>query len=136
MESSDIKIIVIGFVVVVVLFLFMFLTPIYVMPDFSSERHFRWNPPVRKVPNVYSKLTPAEIESFNSDPFRKQMLEVMKNQPSEVPAPPVYFGSMSVGFNIIGYAAILSLLGWLGFSGYKIVKYILKVRKEAMENPW
>ena len=137
METSDIKNLAISFVAVLILIVFMVLAPIYVMSDFSSERHWRWNAPFRQVPNVYSKLTPNDIKAFEDDPFRRQILEVMKTQPGSVPFVPVYLGPLGgPGFNVLGYLTVLSVLAWLSFAGYKVYKWIMKVRKEREENQY
>lgn len=136
MESGDIKLLIGSFLVVVLLGVFTFLAPVYLVPGDRSERHFRWNPPERKLDRHYDRMKPAEIESFKGDPYLQGILDAMKNQPTSLPYEHVYFGPVfGTGFNVLGYLTVLTFLLWLALLGYKIwlyVKEVLEDRKDQM----
>lgn len=134
MSSDDIKLIIITFLGVLILVVFTMLAPVYVMPDNTSERHWRWNAPVKKVARRYDNMSADEIRSFTDNPDRARILEAMKNQPSEIPHDYYYVGPVGeAGFNVLGYFTILCAVGWALFVGYKVTRVVLQKVEENRE---
>lgn len=120
MGAKDIKIVVLSFVGVLILILFAAFAPIYRMPDGSYERYWVWNAPRMPVGNGYDKLTSEDIERLNADPAQRQILEGMKNAPRSIPIRPIYLGSKhGPDRNVLGYTAMLAVIGWLVLVGHK-----------------
>lgn len=120
MGMKDIKILALTLVPVLGLVLLAALAPVYYVPNRGYERHWVWNAPTIKVRHGYEELSPEDLQRLNADPRQKAILDGMKSMPREVPIAPIYIGSRwGPGRNTLGYFAMMSVIAWVAFAGYK-----------------
>ena len=124
MGIKDFVFLAVTLVFVVLLIVITRMAPVYVLPDNSTERHFVWNAPTKKVAREFDKLTPEQVASFTKDAYTQGILDAMKNQPSVVPYPHYYLGPLGgPGFNVLGYLTALCAVAWTLFAGYKVGRF-------------
>jgi hypothetical protein len=130
MDTSLVKILIATLVGVLILACFVFLAPIYQMPDTSYERHWSWNAPTKPNLHNHKNYSPDEIQRMSGDPFQKKIIESIMNEPDAIPIPPVFLGSLTgPNRNDLGYVALFCFIGWLSFVGY-VVGLIYKNKRD------
>jgi hypothetical protein len=118
--ARDLKILGLTLIPVLLLVLFAYMAPVYMLQNGTYERHWRWNAPVIQIRHGYDDMKPEDIERLSKDPHQKEILDNMKNLPRTRPCTPIYIGSRrGPGRNWVGYLAMLSVITWCVVAGQR-----------------